>query len=928
MPTIIVDGKSYEVDANDNLLEALLGLGLDLPYFCWHPSMGSIGSCRQCAVIQYRDEDDDKGRLVMSCMTPVTDGALLSIDAEPAVEFRSSVIENLMTNHPHDCPVCEEGGECHLQDMTVMAGHSVRHYKGLKTTHRNQYLGPHLNHEMNRCIACYRCVRYYRDYAGGTDLAAFGSRGRVYFGRAEEGVLENEFAGNLVEVCPTGVFTDKTLSEHYTRKWDLQSAPSICTGCSMGCNISVSERYGELRRIHNRYNSAINGHFLCDRGRFGGGFVNHEDRIRSCGVRNPSGVYDPVRKAQMLVKVAGLISAGSKIVGIGSPRASLESNHLLGKLVGEENFYSGLSGQEQSILNAIYAIQQTGGSRTPTLREVEAADAVLILGEDVTNTSARLALSLRQMVRNRSKEMANQTQIPLWHDAAVRKLAQNEKSPLVLLTASEDRLEDVSCLTHHVGPDDTARLGHAIANLIDARYSKPTDLTESEQALAANIAGILKSAEKPLIISGSGSLSVPVVEAAANVAWALKGENKDSGLIYCVPESNSLGATMLQDGISNSQDLDSLLAASGEIDVAIVLENDLYRRAGSNAIDSWLGKVKNLVVIDQLDNPTTSVSDLIMPAASFAETEGTLVNYEGRAQRSFAAFLPEGDIQGSWQWLLDIADQLGLTEFASITRFDQITQDLSAHNEALSGITEAAPDASYRSGAGQKVARMTHRASGRTAMVANVTMHEPRQPIDNTSALAFTMEGANLTKPGEVPDSLKPHIWSPGWNSNQAINKFQTETGGAGTDNAAGVRLIAPIAPAADLQARFTTIPAKAAQQGSALQLVPGYHLFGSEELSAYSNSIAQLAPRGYFAVHPDVAGQLGVTDQDGLEVQIQGSSIQLEVVVSDSVARECVVYSYGIDGAGELVNEKSGTFKKAEGWESSKPSNLIKSDR
>ncbi len=113
-----------------------------------------------------------------------------------------------------------------------MAGHTARRYRGRKRTFENQYLGPFLNHEMNRCITCYRCVRFYRDYAGGDDLAAFGSRDRMYFGRAADGVLENPFAGNLVEVCPTGVFTDKPASKSYTRKWDLQSAPSICPGCA------------------------------------------------------------------------------------------------------------------------------------------------------------------------------------------------------------------------------------------------------------------------------------------------------------------------------------------------------------------------------------------------------------------------------------------------------------------------------------------------------------------------------------------------------------------------------------------------------------------------------------------------------------------------------------------------------------------------
>ena len=157
-----------------NVLSACLSLGLDLPYFCWHPAMGSVGACRQCAVIQYKDAEDKHGRLVMACMTPVADNMRISLNDEQARQFRRDNIELLMINHPHDCPVCEEGGECHLQDMTEMTGHTVRRYRGRKRTHRNQDLGPFINHEMNRCIACYRCVRFYHDYAGGKDLASPG----------------------------------------------------------------------------------------------------------------------------------------------------------------------------------------------------------------------------------------------------------------------------------------------------------------------------------------------------------------------------------------------------------------------------------------------------------------------------------------------------------------------------------------------------------------------------------------------------------------------------------------------------------------------------------------------------------------------------------------------------------------------------------
>ena len=183
MAKIVVDGNEFEVNPKNNLLQECLSLGLDLPYFCWHPCMGSVGACRQCAVKQYRDENDEKGTIVMACMTPASDGARISIADEQAHDMRERVIESLMISHPHDCPVCEEGGECHLQDMTLMSGHNYRRFDKKKVTHHNQYLGPFINHEMNRCITCYRCVRFYDDYAGGNDLSAQASHHHTYFGR-------------------------------------------------------------------------------------------------------------------------------------------------------------------------------------------------------------------------------------------------------------------------------------------------------------------------------------------------------------------------------------------------------------------------------------------------------------------------------------------------------------------------------------------------------------------------------------------------------------------------------------------------------------------------------------------------------------------------------------------------------------------------
>ncbi|HKJ21845.1 MAG TPA: 2Fe-2S iron-sulfur cluster-binding protein, partial [Gammaproteobacteria bacterium] len=335
MATIYIDNRPYEVSEGKDLLKVYLSIGFDIPYFCWHPALGAVGACRQCAVKQFKDEDDTHGRLIMSCMTPAADGMRIAVNDPKVKEFHAEVVEWLMTSHPHDCPVCDEGGECHLQDMTVLTGHTYRRFRFDKRTFRNQDLGPFINHEMNRCITCYRCVRFYHDYAGGTDLHALASKNHVYFGRHEDGTLENEFSGNLVEVCPTGVFTDKTLKEHYTRKWDLQSAPSVCVHCGVGCNTTPGERYGRLRRIHNRYNGQVNGYFLCDRGRYGYDFVNSERRIlrpaRRSGVSSSTDMDD----GAALEQIGGLLQ-GRRVVGLGSPRASLEANVLLRRLVGEE----------------------------------------------------------------------------------------------------------------------------------------------------------------------------------------------------------------------------------------------------------------------------------------------------------------------------------------------------------------------------------------------------------------------------------------------------------------------------------------------------------------------------------------------------------------------------------------------------------------
>jgi NADH-quinone oxidoreductase subunit G len=903
MATIYVENKPYEVKDGQSLLQACLSLGFDLPYFCWHPAMGSVGACRQCAVKQFKDENDTRGKIVMACMTPAADGTRISIDDPEARQFRATVIEWLMVNHPHDCPVCDEGGECHLQDMTVLTGHTHREFRFEKRTHRNQDLGPFVNHEMNRCIACYRCVRFYRDYAGGRDFNVFGAHHHVYFGRHEDGILESVFSGNLVEVCPTGVFTDKTLKQHYTRKWDLQTAPSVCVHCGLGCNTIPGERYGQLRRIRNRYHDEINGYFLCDRGRYGYEFVNSELRIHQPLVRGAGEhMAQPASKAEALEHAARLLNDAEGAIGIGSPRASLEANFVLRALVGPERFCPGTSERDSSLVELALRILREGPAPSASLHDVEKSDAVLILGEDVTNTAPRLELALRQSIRRKPMEMARKLQIAEWDDRAVREAVQQEKGPLFIAALYGTGLDDVATRTYHASPPDLARLGFAVAHLLAGEAPAAPDLAEEVEALAEEIARALGEAERPLVLAGTSCSSEAVLRAAANVAWALGAGGRRAGLCLVVPECNSMGS-----GLMGGSSLEEALrqVQNGTVDTVIVLENDLYRRMGAAEADSLLQEARHVIALDHLANRTTAKAEVVLPAATFAEADGTLVNNEGRAQRSYQVFLPRGEAQESWRWLRDLMVAAGRSEAGDWQTFDQVVATLGETLPRLKGVQEAAPPDSFRL-IGQKIPRQSHRYTGRTAMRAQIDVNEPKPPDDPDSPLSFSMEGTE----GQPPAALIPRLWAPHWNSVQSLNKFQQEIAGPLRGGTAGRRLIGEtsVGPGSGAKPEAGIhysegIPAAFERRQEEWLVVPVYHIYGSEELSVLTPGIFQRAPEPYVALNPDDVAKLAVREGDEIDFEIDGRAYRLPLRAMPSLPPGTAGLPFGLPEGPEMAS-------------------------
>jgi NADH-quinone oxidoreductase subunit G len=729
-------------------------------------------------------------------------------------------------------------------------------------------------------------VRFYGDYAGGHDLHALAAHNHVYFGRREDGVLESEFSGNLVEVCPTGVFIDKTLSRRYTRKWDLRSTPSVCVHCGIGCNIFAQERYGELRRILNRYHQELNGYFICDRGRFGYEFVNGPGRLRGPLLREQrESLPSPVSSGTAVETAARWLQTEPRPVGIGSPRASLEANYALRALVGEDRFYLGMT--ETPLLLRILAIMRGGPAQIPTLREVEAADAVLVLGEDVPNTAPRLALALRQAVRQAGYAIADRQHIPRWQDSSVRDAVKEIKSPVLIATPAGTRIDDIAMATYRAGPESIAHFAYAIAHALDPNVPEPTAIRDSTRHLAGQMADALRTAQRPLIVAGTSLGSPAIIEAAAAVTQALHRAARSSHLLYCVPECNSLGLALLGGAGGLEAALQTLAQGQGQAGTAIVLENDLYRRADPRLVDRALSRVQRIIVIDHTRHRTTERAHLVLPAATFADSEGTLVNNEGRAQRYYPVIATgsatsehRDEVRPSALWLRELLIACGHDHARNWHNIDEILHDLTATVPALAPLAQGDPGPGFRI-AGLKIARETHRYSGRTAMHAQINVHEPKPPDDTGSPLTFTMEGYQGPR---TPAPLVPFFWAPGWDSEQAALRYQQHVNGPLRHGPVGVRLILQVTASGD-RGRHAALPASRQPERKELPLVPRYEVFGSEELSTLAPAVAERMPVPALTLHPTDAALLGLKQGARVRITVDRQVVSLPLRLDATLA-------------------------------------------
>jgi NADH-quinone oxidoreductase subunit G len=337
---------------------------------------------------------------------------------------------------------------------------------------------------------------------------------------------------------------------------------------------------------------------------------------------------------------------------------------------------------------------------------------------------------------------------------------------------------------------------------------------------------------------------------------------------------NSLGL-----GLMRGNPVTSALTVleKGLADAVIVLESDIYRFMDAETAGRLLSLAKNVVVIDSLATKTTAAAHFALPAATFAEADGTFVNNEGRAQRFYKVLAPQDEIREGWRWIRDLMLASGRPEAGRWQNFDGIVADLARNLPIFEAIDGMTPSASFRA-AGQKIPRQPHRYSGRTAMHAHIDVSEPKPADDTDTPLSFSMEGYE----GRPPSPLITRYWAPHWNSVQSVNKFQVEVNGPLVGGDPGRRLIEP--EAAAQFAYVSEIPAAFQPQNGEVLVVPAYHVFGSEELSARATGIAGLSPGPYIAINPQEAEKTALKDGDIVEVTLSNVAYKLPVKLRASL--------------------------------------------
>ncbi|CAI3929231.1 NADH dehydrogenase/NADH:ubiquinone oxidoreductase 75 kD subunit (chain G) (NuoG) (PDB:1C4A) [Commensalibacter communis] len=605
MAKVIVDGIPVEVPNGSSVLQACEAAGKEIPRFCYHDKLSVAGNCRMCMV----EITGARKPLVSSCSHPVMEGMHVTTDSETIRTARRSTMELLLINHPLDCPICDQGGECDLQDQAVGYGRDCSRYTDEKRAVVDKYMGPLIRTVMTRCIQCTRCIRFTNEIAGTAEL------GGIYRGTSLEITpfieqsLVSELSGNLIDVCPVGALTSKPTAFHY-RSWELKNTDSIDVVDAVGTNIMLQIRGNEVMRVLPRKNDDVNEEWLSDKGRFSLDGLKRRRLDRPWIKKNGKLVEASWTETIQYVADKLKTVAADRIGAIAGDLCDAESMLALKHLV------NGLGSANTDCRqdNAYYDISERGNYVfNSSIAGIEDADALLVIGSFPRQEAPVLNARIRK-----------------------RWLSLTEQFPIAYIGELPD--------------DPTYKIDH---------------LGESPELINELLAGnhafvdILKNAKRPMIILGHGALIRPdskvIFEKTMALANAIGAVSEDWNGFNILHHAASRVAGLDLGFIPQGQGKDVAAMINGGVDVLWML--------GADEVDiSTLSPECFVIYQGHHGERAASRADVILPGATYTEKSGTYVNTEGRVQRSFRAICPPGEAKEEWSVICSIGQALAVEQ--------------------------------------------------------------------------------------------------------------------------------------------------------------------------------------------------------------------------------------------------------------------------
>jgi NADH-quinone oxidoreductase subunit G len=587
--TITVDGREIETHEGTMLIDAAKAGDVEIPFFCYEPKLGApVGACRMCLV-----EIEGIPKLQTSCSTPVRDGMVVHTTTDRVKAAQNSVVEFLLVNHPLDCPVCDKGGECPLQDITFGWGQGLsRVVEPKRHFQKPLALSPLIAIDRERCILCYRCVRFSQEIAEDWQLI-FTERGaHTFVGTFDGHPYSAPFSGNIIELCPVGALTSRPY-RFRARPWDIEGAGGVCTLCPSQCNVEFTVRDDKVVRVLARQHPGVDDGWLCDKGRFAYQAIHVDERIVTPLVRSPRGELRPTDRETALARAAELAHHRGAVAAAVGGGASNEEAFLLGRLLREALDCTAIASRTVPFPREL-TIALADPARQASVEDIDYADHVVLVGCEPLDDAPILDLRIRKAIRRHGVRLTVATERPSALDASA------ERSLRSLDISELDLAGEVVIIWHE-------RIGaEAAAALLRIEGAKLLEIPAGANGRGIREAGALTNA-------GPGYAEVPATEMPSATAFYL---------FECDP---------LRDAPDRDQWEEALQGADLVVAHASVLTEGIAAHA-----------------------------DVVFPAESSAEKEGTIVHPDGRLQRLRAAIGHPGEVRPGWQVIADVAKQIGL----------------------------------------------------------------------------------------------------------------------------------------------------------------------------------------------------------------------------------------------------------------------------